>query len=504
MTQVRSPGTRKWRIVASLLRKDRIAASIGLVFSLLMAQKAVSFARGVLFARLLGTEQYGIYTLGYFFILIAVSIAGLGITASFGRYAPRYENRGALRWFFRKAYALNVSLAVAVGLVVFLLPSVFSRLIYSDPAHTVVIMAAALAIPSMVVVKNLAATFAGLRLFRASSVLEFGQVAVYALFGGLLVAIYRSAPVGLLAYGVSMLVWIPLFAPLLAGYLRRQEPVYRQPDEPGFYKRLLRFTIWFTITPILGQIFNYVDRLSLQRLMSASDQGIYSAAINLSAIISAIGLAVNSVIYPQLSTTWEGGNRGRALENLDLSIRVTAVGLLVIGLVLVLLARPLILLLLGEDYIAGTQVLPWLVVFYLLTISLWLFGVYPSLVERTYVSAVGLVCALPVNVILNIVLIPRLGIIGAAVATVASYMVMWFIIVRICAAFGMPVGKRTVVVSLLPFLLLLPHLLAFAAVGAVVYICVTKAWIVTSAERHRVYEELRGFLKNRSRYLGRS
>jgi stage V sporulation protein B len=489
--------------VASLLRKDSIATSIGLVLSLLVAQKAVSFARGVLFARLLGTEQYGIYTLGYFSILIAVSIAGLGITASFGRYAPRYEDRGALTWFFRQAYALNVSLAVAIGIAVLLLRSVLSRLIYGETGHAAAIMAAALAIPSMVVVKNLAATFAGLKLFRASSVLEFSQVAVYAVLGGLLVAVYRSAPAGLFAYGVSMLVCIPLFTPLLAAYLRRQEPVYRRPDEPGFHKRLLRFTIWFTITPILGQIFKYVDRLSLQRLMSASDQGVYSAAINLSAIISAIGLAVNSVIYPHLSTTWEAGKRGRALENLDLSIRVTTVGLLVIGLVLILLARPLILLLLGQDYVAGTQVLPWFVIFYVFTISLWLFGVYPSLVERTYVSAIGLACALPINVVLNIVLIPKMGIVGAAVATVASYLVMWFIFVRICAAFGLPVARRTVAVSLLPFLLLLPHLLASAAVGAVVYMCLTKTWIVTSAERHRVYEELRGFLKDRSRYLGR-
>jgi hypothetical protein len=82
---------RKWRIVAGLLHKDRIAASIGLVFSLLMAQKVVSFARGIIFARLLGTEQYGIYTLGFFFILIMVSITGLGITASFGRSTLREQ-----------------------------------------------------------------------------------------------------------------------------------------------------------------------------------------------------------------------------------------------------------------------------------------------------------------------------------------------------------------------------------------------------------------------------
>jgi O-antigen/teichoic acid export membrane protein len=481
--------------VTRLLHKDRIAASISLVFSLLIAQKIVAFGRGIIFARLLGTEQYGIFTLGFFFVLITVSIAGLGITAAFGRYAPRYEGMGALRWFIRKAYALNISLALVLGVIVFLFPSAFSRLLYGEPGQAIVLMFAALAIPGMVVVRNLVTTFAGLKLFRASSILEFSQVAIFALLGGLLVVVYRSASVGLLAYGISMILCIPLFAPLLAGYLRTQEPVYKEADEVGFYKRLLRFTMWFTITPILGQVFNYVDRLSLQRLMTSSDQGIYSAAINLSATISAVGLAVNSVIYPHLSTAWEGGKREGALKNLDLSIRVTAVGLLAIGLVLVLLAKPIIVLLLGQDYVAGAQVLPWIVVFHILTISLWLFGVFPTLVERTYVSAIGIVCALPVNVLLNLLLIPRWGIVGAAVATVVSYLVMWFITVRICAAYGMPVKRRTVIVSFLPFALLLPKLLAVAGVGLVLYICAAKTWIVTRDERQRVYRELAVFIK---------
>lgn len=480
--------------MVGLLRKDRISTSIGLVFSLLIAQRVVSFVRGIVFARLLGTEHYGIYTLGFFLILLAVSVTSLGIPASFTRYAPRYEAKGGLRSFFRKAYVLNIVVGVAVATVVLLLPSVFSDLVYGNPSQTSVMIAVGLSIPGLVVIRNLASSFAGLKLFRASSVLELSQVAVYAVLGTILVVLNRSASVGLLAYAASMFVCIPLFAPLLAKYLRQLEPVYSHLSEPRFYRYLLRFTVWFTVTPILVHIFHYVDRLSLQRLMSSSDQGIYSAAINLGATISAVGLAINSVIFPHLSATWERGEREEALRHLDLTIRVAAVALAAIGLILVVLARPIIVVLLGNDYAAGARVLPLLVTFYLFTISVWLFGVYPALIERTYVSAIGLACALPVNVILNIVLIPRLGIVGAALATMVSYFVMWCIIVMICAAFGMPVSRRTVIVSLLPFLLLLPKALALGAVGAAAYICARTTWILPGDERQTVYAEVRGFL----------
>jgi O-antigen/teichoic acid export membrane protein len=228
-------------------------------------------------------------------------------------------------------------------------------------------------------------------------------------------------------------------------------------------------------------------------MLSASDQGIYSAAVNLSATISAVGLAVNNVIFPHLSAAWEEGRKAKALEDLDLAIRFTAIALLGIGLVLILLGRPIILLLLGNAYVAGADVLPFLVVFYLLTISVWLFGVYASLIERTYVSTIGLASALPVNVVLNLILIPRLGIVGAGLATMLSYVLLWCIVVGVCVAFRMPLRRRTVVASVSPFLLLLPPLAAGCAIAIVVIASLRTSWLVTEEERQRVFQEIAAF-----------
>jgi O-antigen/teichoic acid export membrane protein len=380
-------------------------------------------------------------------------------------------------------------------------PTFFSRLIYGDPSHSGVMMIVAVCVPGLVILTNLMHTFSGLKLFRASSVTQFTQVAFFAVTGTILALGYATASSALFALALSILVTLVLFTPLLWRYLRNEEPRYNSLDEPGFYRRLLRFTIWFTVTPILIQVFHYVDRLSLQRLLSSSDQGIYSAAVNLSATISAVGLAVNNVIFPHLSTAWEAGEKERAVSSLDIAIRFTAIALTVIGLALILLGRPIILVLLGDAYAAGADVLPYLVVFYLLTISVWLFGVYASLVERTYVSTIGLVTALPVNVALNLMLIPKMGIVGAGLATMISYVLLWVVVVSICKAFGMPLGSRTIAASLFPFLLLLPPLLAACAVVGAAYLCFRTEWIVTRAERLRVFGEIGlflGRLRNRS------
>jgi O-antigen/teichoic acid export membrane protein len=470
------------------------------VLGLLLAQKIVAFVRGVVFARLLGASEYGVYTLGFFLILIMVAVTSLGIPSAFGRYAPRYQTRKGLRWFFRKAYILNIIFSFVAGAVVFIFPSFFSTLIYGDPSHTRVMMIVALCVPGFVILTNVMHSFSGLKLFRASSVSQFCQVAFFAVVGTILVLAYASASSALFALALSILVTLVLFIPLLIRYLKGEEPEYNRLDEPGFYRRLLRFTIWFTVTPILIQIFHYVDRLTLQRMLTSSDQGVYSAAVNLSATISAVGLAVNNVIFPHLSAAWEAGKKEQALLSLDLAVKFTAIPLTVIGLLLILLGRPIILLLLGEAYVAGADVLPYLVVFYLLTISVWLFGVYASLVEKTYVSTIGLVTALPVNVVLNLVLIPRMGIVGAGLATMLSYVLLWIVVVGICRAFGMPLRLRTVAASLFPFLLLLPPLLAACAVAGATYLCFRTEWIISRDERRRVFGEaglLIGRLRNR-------
>jgi PST family polysaccharide transporter len=481
--------------MSRLLAKDRVTTSVGVVLSLLLIQRIVAFARGIIFARVLGTEQYGIYTLSFFLIPIMVIVASLGIPSAFGRFIPRYEQKGAVRYFLRKTYTLTIAIAIAVTAAIVLAPGFFSNLLYGDPTHTKIITLAAFSIPLMLVFRNVSSTFLGLRLFRASSVFEFFQVAAYALIGTVLVLLFRSATSAVFAYAVSFVLGLVLFVPVLASYLVKKEPYFRPLDENDFYRQMLRFAIWFMVTPILAQVFHYVDRLSIQRLMTSSDQGIYSATIAIAQMISAVGLAVNNVVYPHLSATWERGRRDEALRHLDLAIRVTALVLLVLGLVVVLLGDFIIGLLLGDAYAEGARVLPYLVVFYLLTISVWLFGVFPSLIEKTYVATIGLVIALPVNIALNLALIPEMGIVGAAMATMLSYFLMWITVVIICWKFGMKIGSKTLLVSLVPFALLLPAPWSAAVVLVFAVLGLATPLIFTAGEKALARDEVLRFLR---------
>jgi O-antigen/teichoic acid export membrane protein len=235
--------------------------------------------------------------------------------------------------------------------------------------------------------------------------------------------------------------------------------------------------------------------------MSASDQGIYSATAALAETVSAVGLAVVSVVYPNLSATWEAGDRAKALKDLDLAVRITAVILLVTGVVLVVLGRWLIALLLGDQYGPGAVVLPYLVVYYLFTIHVSIFGIYPPLIEKTYASTIGFTVAMPCTILLNMTLIPRLGIVGAALATMLSYVLMWVIVLSICRRWGLPVKKRTVVMCLLSFALLLPWYASLPVVGLTAYVCARRTWILSAEEKEKAGSDVSRMLALARRVL---
>lgn len=519
-TQGKSPAS--W-----FLSQDRITTSVSLVFLLIVLQRLLQMVRVVVFARVLGPEHYGIYTLGMFLIPLLATVASLGLQAAFARYISRYQAQGTLGWFLKRTYYLTVVISGVMAAALLVAPGVFSRLLYGDSGQTSAIVVVALSVPAYLLIRNLATTFMGLKFFRAGSFPEFFQALVYAVCGIPLILILRSALGGLLGFALATYASVGLFGALLISYLRRVEPERRPGTGQNFYKNLLKFSLWFVVTPVLAQFFHYIDRLSLQHLRGTFDQGVYSATVSIAETVSAFGLAISSVIYPHISSTWEAGDKERAIRNLDLSIRVTSIVLLIVGLLLVLFGKWFVLLLLGGKYVPGVQALPFLVVYYVFTIVVWLFGVYPTLIEKTYIAAVGLVIALPASILLNHLLIPPLGMAGAGVATMLSYFLMLVVIAAVCARFGLRLARRTMVVCLLPFLLLVPNLLTallgrFApslaaggpagllpdlagvlGVGAVLYASTRRTWILSRQERDIAYGEIGRAIGRARRLLSR-
>lgn len=192
----------------------------------------------------------------------------------------------------------------------------------------------------------------------------------------------------------------------------------------GLAKRMLKFSIPIVPNSISWWFANYVDRYMLSFFASVSCLGMYAVAQRIPSIIS--------VIMSFLISAWEIS----AVENFGSDeskktfssfynkyFMITFLG----SAALIVMAKPIAFILYRGDFFEAWKYSSMLVIanlFYLLSAF---FGTIYTTGKQTSILSVSTTVAAVANILLNLVLIPRFDIIGAIVATVASYVIVFLI-----------------------------------------------------------------------------
>jgi stage V sporulation protein B len=174
------------------------------------------------------------------------------------------------------------------------------------------------------------------------------------------------------------------------------------------------------------QLLNYrLDVFIINIYLPISQVGIYSNAVALGETMWQVSGTVATLVYPMTS------NAADKIELKNFINKVTRITLYIVGLcsiILVLISKPVILLLLGKDFIKSSDALV------LLIPGIWLFSI--SKILSNYIAGIGMmeknIIASSVSclctVVLDLILIPKIGINGASIATSISYISFTIII----------------------------------------------------------------------------
>jgi O-antigen/teichoic acid export membrane protein len=175
----------------------------------------------------------------------------------------------------------------------------------------------------------------------------------------------------------------------------------------------------FAVTSALGMLLTNTDILIISWMRTASDVGIYSAAIRIIQVLYLVPTIVQFSTLPLLSRLAKKDNEKfrRVLEQTLRIIFLISIPLVVGGIIL---GTPLIVLIFGANYIGGSLafkilMLTMLVDFPAAIISNSIFA-YDHQKNLIVASAIGGV----LNVVLDVLFIPRFGITGSAVATLIA------------------------------------------------------------------------------------
>lgn len=364
-------------------------------------------------ARVLGTEGYGVFSYvlsvaGFFTVFSDIGISGI-----LTRQAVQ-EPEKLKEYFSTTAILKGILIVLTIGITIFVMPS-FTKIAEAD--SLIPLAALLLAFDSL---RNFAVS-----LIRARNKMElesginmFTDMCITILG---IVALIVAPSTKLLAYGYVAGAGIGSFVSFVA--IRKNLSGIFSHFKLSLAKQILSSAWPFAIMSIFGGFMINIDMIIVGWFRTASELGLYGAAmrpINVIYIIPGI-FAVS--IFPIASKFIKNGNTARTKRLLERSLAsILAIGIpIVAGGIIV--APELTVLLFGEAYEDAT--LPFQIL--LLTIPFVFIGSILGNVlfaydrQKSFIGAYGLGAF--VNVALDFLLIPPFGISGSAVATVCSQLV---------------------------------------------------------------------------------
>lgn len=218
------------------------------------------------------------------------------------------------------------------------------------------------------------------------------------------------------------LVWALPYLPvaLLAGYaLHRLEPLHRLPHQPGLARMFWRFTGPRAVAAGLHLALQRVDILLVAGLAGPAQAAIYTVAGRFVVLGQLANQAIGNAVQPRLAERLGAGD----LAGTQALYRTATAWLVLVSWPLYLLVgvyAPVYLGLFGEPYRSGGQVVVVLAAAMLLASGCGAVDMLLAMAGRTSWNLANVSLALTVMVGLDVMLIPQMGAVGAAIGLAAA------------------------------------------------------------------------------------
>lgn len=390
---------------------QNILANTGWLFADRIIRMGVGLFVGVWIARYMGPEQFGVYNYAIVFVAMFSALSNLGLDGIVVRNivrdpASKDEILGTA--FFLKFAGGIITLLVSVGAIL--------SLRSGDRVTCWLVGITAIG-----------------AIFQAFDTIDFwfqsqvkSKYTVYVRNAAFLIITFvkiilimtRSSLISFACAGLAEIVLGTIG--LVVTYRFHGYYLKKWQISLRYAKELLADSWPLILSGLAVGLFMKIDQVMLREMVGSESAGIYSAATRISEVWYFIPAVIVSSVSPSIIEA-KKMSEGLYYHRLQKLFNLIAGLAFAIAIPITFLSRPLVLLLFGESYAAGSPILAihiWATLFYFLGIAQGPWNITEGLMnlslKRTLITAM-------VNIILNLILIPLYAGIGAAISTVTSY-----------------------------------------------------------------------------------
>ena len=403
----------------------KVGKGAGILFMGIILSKLLTYAFRAVVAKSFGAADYGLLMLSVSVVSFVASAIVMGLPQGLLRYVSFYigkSQKNLIGPIVGAVIKLVLPLSVLFSFVLWVSAGHISVLFFHKPELVPLIRFFAFLVPflvlynifdnviqafqdakALVISRNLADPLAKLSLLVVFVVLGFGFLgAAAAYFSGIVFSVF--AMIYFLRKKVPSFIEVFKFR----GRLSRELVSYSWP-------------LLFTNFSLL--IFSWADVIMLGYFVSSAEVGIYDAASATSRLLSIVPLAFSTMFMPAITEVFAKNRSevGRLYRHVSKWILLLLFPMLFF---IAMFSRPILGAFFSYQFKEGATSLIILSVGQML----WGWGLLSSnilaMLKRTKIIFFTSALAAVLNLVLNIFLIPKLGIAGAAIATAVSLFVM--------------------------------------------------------------------------------
>jgi len=402
----------------------KIVRGTGIALVGVTAGLLFSFIARLIIARYGLQANYGIFSMALAALNIAVILASLGLHRGATRYIAYFrgkEDMAKVHTTISTSIKLSAIASIAISLAIFFTAETIALKLFHSPELALPLKIFAAGIPFFTLILVLGSLFRGFDRVEPQVIFRYLMANILFL---ILLAVALAIHLSFIAVFYAYLTSIVITFTALVIYTARKLPHLTgsadNKDNQPITKELLLFSLPLMGVAILSMIIVWTDTIMLGYFKTPEMVGLYNAAHPLAQIIS-VPLTALLLIYTPITTGLYSRNLMSELRrNYKVSTKWLMVIVLPIFLVLFLFPCPVLKLFFGAGYISAANALRILSIGFIVSnlagpngATLTAIG-HPRFLMWTTLAAAIL------NIVLNLLLIPPLGIVGAAIASAAS------------------------------------------------------------------------------------
>ncbi|MBU4174945.1 MAG: flippase [Actinobacteria bacterium] len=382
--------------------------------------RLLTFARRLVIIHSISQADYGLFTLGLSIVMFATALCGLGLAEGTQRFVALYRGKGDLesvKGTFYSAFGISMVSTLLFMVVLMFASGPISSLL-DKPGLSSILFVQSLIMPVSMAIFIIIAFYQGYE--NAFPKTAFGEIGlgVLTLATVVIAAALHWGFHGIVAAFVlgHLLALLPLLA-----YLSRSFPGSLKSVKPKYeIKELISFSLPIMFAVFAGEIMYHTDTVMLGYYESSKQVGIYNGAVPLYLMLAIFLVAVGFMFGP-VAARMIGEKKDKALLDLYKSVtKWSFLFTLPACLLFLLYPTEVLRLFFGERYTAAATALQLLAVGEVVHTLLGPNDRILVAYGKTRLLLVDIVATAALNVALNMTLIPRWGINGAALATVIS------------------------------------------------------------------------------------